>query len=116
MNKIYVLTKRPGEAPRHVWVSDTHENLLRYVGAELLECVPIASDLCILCDQKARATGKPLNVTVCGLPIMGDLIICGYTGKKDRKYTDLPCDWKRLKQLYPQLWIKPERLEKGVSK
>ena len=43
-------------------------------------------------------------------------IICGYTGKKDRKYTDLPCDWKRLKQLYPQLWIRPERLEKGVSK
>lgn len=109
MNKIYVLTKRPGEPPRRVWISDTLENLQRFVGG-YIEIVHIASDLVLICDEEGRLKNKPYNCTLLGAPFVGDIIICGTRGEE---LDSLPCDRKRLKQYFPQLWIRPERLEKG---
>ena len=57
-DKIYVAVKRPGEPPRHVWMSNSLENFQRYVGG-YIETVTVATDLVIICNEEGRLMGLP---------------------------------------------------------
>lgn len=98
--KIYVAAKRPGAIPRHVWITNSLENLQAYVGG-YIETVTLASDLVIICNEEGRLEGLPYNCTICGVDFVGDIIIAG---AEDDEFADLPCDWETLKTLFPQLW------------
>ena len=49
--KISVLIKGPGKNPRHVWISNTLENLQKTVGG-YIESVTLATDMCIICNEE----------------------------------------------------------------
>ena len=100
MSIISVLTKRPGEIPRHVNISNTLENLQRYVGG-YIETVTIASDLVIICNEEGLLHGLPYNCTIAGCQFVGEIIICGVKGDE---FADLPCSWKTMKTVFKNLW------------
>ena len=102
-DKIYVAAKRPGEPPRHVWMSNSLENFQRYVEG-YIETVTLMEDLVIICNEEGRLKGLPYNCTVCGADFVGDIVIAGVKGDE---FSDLPCDWKTLKLVFPQLWEVP---------
>ena len=99
-DKIYVAVKRPGELPRHVWMANSLENFQRYVGG-YIETVTLATDLVIICNEEGRLRELPYNCTICGVDLVGDIVIAG---AKDDEFADLPCNWKTLKTLLPSLW------------
>ena len=99
-DKIFVAVKRPGEPPRHVWMSNSLENFQRYVGG-YIEAVTVASDLVIICNEEGRLMGLPYNCTVCGCDFVGDIV---FVGVKGDEFADLPCDWKAFKMMFGNLW------------
>ena len=107
MEKIFVLTKRPGCAPRHVWVSNSLEALQKAVGG-YIETVTIAEDLVILCDEEGRLKDKPYNCTICGVDFVGDIVMAGVAGEE---FADLPTDWDGMKRAFPELWTEPKKQE-----
>lgn len=99
-DKIFVAVKRPGEPPRHVWMSNTLENFQRYVGG-YIEAVGVATDLVIICNEEGRLMGLPYNCTVCGYDFAGDIVFAGVKGEE---FVDLPCNWKTFKMAFGNLW------------
>lgn len=102
--KISVLIKEPGKSPRHVWISNTLENLQKTVGG-YIETVTLFSDLVIICDEEGRLKGKAPCCTVCGVDLVGTIIFAGVEGDE---FSDLPADYQTMKRLFPQLWDKAE--------
>lgn len=99
-DKIYVATKRPGQPPRHVWVTNSLSALQKAVDG-YIETVTLATDLVIICNEEGRLMGLPHNCNICGVDFVGDIVIAGVKGEE---FADLPCDWATLKQLFPALW------------
>ena len=99
-DKIYVAVKRPGQPPRHVWMSNTLENFQRYVEG-YIETFTLAEDLVIICNEEGRLMRLPYNCTVCGVDFVGDII---FAGVRDDEFADLPCDWKDFKTMFANLW------------
>lgn len=95
-DKIRAISKRPGCPPRSVWVSNTLENLQRYVGG-YIETVTFATDMCVICDEEGRLKGKPYNCTICGVDFVGDILLVGVKGED---FADLPIDFQRAKELF----------------
>ena len=101
MKKISVWIKRPGSPPRHVWVSDTLNNLQKLVGG-YIETVTLADDLVVICNEEGRLRGLPFNCQFGDtLSFVGDIIIAGI---KEDEFADCPLDVKGMKKLFPQLW------------
>lgn len=100
MEKIFVWIKRPNEPPRHVWISNTLENLQRNVGG-YIETVTLAPDLVVICNEEGRLRGLPHNCEICGVDFVGDIIITGISGED---FADCPLDSKQLKKQFPDLW------------
>ena len=101
MNKIYVWVKRPGSPPRHVWVSDTLNNLQKLVGG-YIETVTLADDLVVICNEEGRLKGLPFNFRISEtLSFVGDVVFVGIKGEE---FADCPLDVKGMKKLFPQLW------------
>lgn len=100
MEKIKVITKRPGGVPVSTYISPTLENLQRYVGG-YIETVTLAADCVIICDEEGRLKGKEYNCTVCGITFVGDIIVAGVRGDA---FADLPVDFETMKSLLPDLW------------
>ena len=103
MDKIKVITKRPGGAPASVWITPTLKNLQAYVGG-YIETVTLALDCVIICDEEGRLKGKPHNCFIAGVDFVGEIIIAGVDGEE---FADLPVTWDECKQLFPQLWRTP---------
>lgn len=86
MNKIRVLIKEPGKAPRSVWISPTKENLEKHVGGMIVNTF-ISYDTVLI----SRA----------GTEFAGTLIFAGADGKG---YADLMRSPGAMKKLFPSLW------------
>lgn len=100
MSKIRVLTKRPGERPRHVWIENSLENLQGYVGG-YIEAVTIAEDLVVICNREGRLMRLPFNCRILNKGFCGPVILCGKSGDV---FAGLPTDYKTMQQLFPGLW------------
>ena len=92
MNKIRVLIKEPGKAPRSVWISPTKENLEKHVGGMIVNTF-ISSDVVLISRANAKFAGEGLT--------FGTLIFAGTDGKG---YADLPRSPGAMKKLFPSLW------------
>ena len=100
MDKIYVWTKKPGDPPRHVWMSPSLKNLQRYVGG-YIETVTISSDMVVICNEESRLLRLPHNCEIYGIDFVGDII---FVGIQEDEFADCPVDAKAMKQLFPHLW------------
>lgn len=104
MGMISAITKRPGQPPRHVNVSNKLETLQKNVGG-YIECVRLATNLVILCDEEGRLKNKPFNCTICGYGFWGDILI---VGADEDEFADLPVKYEVIKALLPKLWEGPD--------
>lgn len=99
-DKIRVLSKRPGQLPRSVWMANSLKNFQTAVGG-YIETVTLAEDLVIICNEEGRLMGLPYNCDICGVSFVGDIIIAGVNGEE---FADLPIDYKSAKRLFGWLW------------
>lgn len=100
MDKINVITKRPGGKPASVWVIPSLENLRAYVGG-YIETVTLADDLVVICNEEGRLMGLPHNCTICGVDFCGDIIIAGVD---DEDFAHIPLPFAAMKAVLPDLW------------
>ena len=104
--KISALVKRPGQPPRHVWVTDGLEALQKAVGG-YIECIT-RGEFVVICDEEGRLKGKEYNCTVFGYRLVGDIVIVGRDlddeGNDTGELADLPYKWDEIKEIFPQLW------------
>lgn len=98
--KISVLSKRPGELPRHVRVENNLKNLQNYVGG-YIETVTLVTDCAVICNEEGRLMEMPYNCTIAGVDFVGPIPICGVAGEE---FADLPLAWKECKQVFASLW------------
>lgn len=99
-DKIRVLSKRPGQPPRSVWMANSLENFQTAVGG-YIEVVTLAEDLVIICNEEGRLKGLPYNCDICGVSFVGDII---FVGVKDEEFADLPINYKAAKEMFGWLW------------
>ncbi len=96
MEKINVIIKRADEPIGHkTAVSNTLKNLQNHVGGHI-ECVPIATDLVIICNEEGRLKNLPFNCRICGIGFVGDIIIAGVDGEE---FSDVPITFDTYKRL-----------------
>lgn len=98
MCKIRALVKRPDEEIGHITnISSSLGNLQRTVGG-YIECVTIAKDAVIICNEEGRLLGLPDNCCVFGESAAGfkfKSAFCGtiiVLGTKGYEFCDLP-EW-----------------------
>ena len=99
---IRVLSKRPGQPPRSVWMANSLENFQTAVGGHI-EAVTLAEDMAILCNEEGRLLGLPHNCEVCGVDFVGDIV---FVGVKGEEFADLPLSYGQMKLLFRGLWEK----------
>lgn len=75
------LKVEPGRIPELIEIENELEALQDAVGGDV-ECVTIASDAAILCDEEGLLKGKPVNFTFCGLTIVGTALFEGVDGEE----------------------------------
>lgn len=100
MDKIHVITKKPGGKPASVWITPALENLQAYVGG-CIETVTLAEDLVIICNEEGRLRGLPQNCTICGVDFCGDIIIAGVSGEE---FSSIPVPFVTMRAVFPDLW------------
>jgi len=105
-NKIYVLVKDPGGRPRHVWISNTLENLQRTVDG-WIETVTLTREtdeypgIVLIANEEGIPLGLEYNADIYGIKVYGTFILAGC---KDEEFVSLPIDWDDMKKLFPMLW------------
>ena len=99
-DKIRVLSKRPGQPPRSVWMANSLKNFQNAVGG-YIEAVTLAKDMAIICNEEGLLKDLPYNCTICGVDFCGDIILVGVKGDE---FADLPLEYKDMKSLFPWLW------------
>lgn len=104
MKKISALSKRPGEPPRHVWVSNNLEALQKAVEG-YIEAITVSRgdgrDLVIICNEEGKIRGMAHNVTIYGEDFVGPILVVGVDGED---FDDLPLTWQEMKTLYSEFW------------
>ena len=84
MKKISALSKRPGEPPRHVWVSNNLEALQKAVEG-YIEAITVSRgdgrDLVIICNEEGKIRNMEYNATICGEDFVGPILIVGVDGE-----------------------------------
>lgn len=98
--KISVIIKEPDKNPRHVYISNTLENLQKTVGG-YIETVTLCSDLVVICNEEGKIKKLPYCCTIAHQDFVGPVIICGISGES---FSDIPCEYKTMKKIFSQLW------------
>lgn len=101
MRKLSVFAKRPDSKLYHTAISDSLENLQRFVGGPI-EVVAITSDVIIICNENGKIDGvSKYNCTILGEQFFGPLIFCGVNGED---FADIPVSFEVFKVVLPQLF------------
>ena len=80
------IRKKPGCEPEIVEVENTLKALQAEVGG-YIETVTIANDAVIICNEEGRILGLPDNGRVCGVDVVGTVLIVGTKGEE---FCDVP--------------------------
>lgn len=80
------IRKKPGCEPEIIEVENTLKALQAEVGG-YIETVTIASDAVIICNEEGRILGLPDNGRVCGVDVVGTVLIVGTKGEE---FCDVP--------------------------
>ena len=79
MRKIKVWTKKPGEPPKQVWISNTLKSLQELAGG-YIETVTLMKDFAVICNEEGRIRKLPYNCKIRGIDFVGPIIIVGIYG------------------------------------
>ena len=71
----------PGAQPEIIEVDNTLAALQTEVGG-YIETVTIASDAVVICNEEGRILGLPDNGRVCGVDVVGTVLIVGTKGEE----------------------------------
>lgn len=106
-HKISVLIKEPGKNARKTSVSNSLENLQKWVGG-YIETVTAGlwvdkhlKNFCVICNEEGRLKGLKPNCIVLGQSFVGTILICGVDGEE---FADLPVSYQEAKRIWPYLW------------
>lgn len=80
------IRKKLGCAPEIIEVENTLKALQDEVGGHI-EVVTVASDTAIICNEEGRILGLPDNGRVCGVDVVGTVLIVGTKGEE---FCDVP--------------------------
>lgn len=75
------IRKKPGCAPEIIEVDNTLKALQQEVGG-YIETVTVASDTAIICNEEGRILDLPNNGRVCGVDVVGTVLIVGTKGEE----------------------------------
>lgn len=93
--KIKAYVKRPDSDWYSTWLSDSLENLQRFVGG-YIETVTLAEDVVIVCNEEGKLRRLPYNCTIAGEPFVGTIFACGVDGEE---FADMPISLKEWKEV-----------------
>ena len=79
-NQILVVIKEPGQAPRVEPLFDNTLDAFKEAVGGWIECVTIADDLVIICNEEGKLRGLPFNVEVLGALLVGTIVVAGVKG------------------------------------
>lgn len=107
IKKINVFIKEPGQKPKHVWISNSDENIQKWLGGKP-KFYGLSTDVDIVCNEDMVFSNLHFNCTICGVQFFGTIIFAG-TGSGDQ-IESLPeeIDIKFMKQMFPNLWKEGE--------
>ena len=74
------LSKKPREGWKVTEIQNELEALQQAVGGHL-ESVSLWADACVLCNEEGRIKGMPYNTTICGVSLVGPILIVGTAGE-----------------------------------
>lgn len=98
--KIKMFCKRPDSLGYMTYISDTLENLQRYVGGyiETITIHGLGKDkdqtVVVICNEEGKLRRLPYNCKVLGEPIMGDFLIAGVNGEE---FADIPISIREVR-------------------
>lgn len=101
MEKIYVIAKEPGKKARHIWISNSLENLQRFVGGWIETFYPKAGGVMIV-NEEGAINGMMPNCRIDGVTLYGEIIYAG--ADAEGNFADCPLTWAQAKKVYPELF------------
>lgn len=84
-----VIIKKPFEKPKVIEIENKLSTLQEAVGGPI-EVLPIAEDICVLCNEKGKLLGLPHNIVLCRDILVGTILIVGVAGEE---FCDLSDFW-----------------------
>lgn len=102
MSKIRILALPVDREPYITNISNTLENMQRFVGGYIeTETILQDPEVVLVCDEEGLLKGRAVNPSVpdlqpyvgWGLKIVGDCFFCGVAGED---FADLPDKWKNI--------------------
>ena len=112
MSVLKMIAKRPDTKPYVTNISDTLENLQKFVGG-YIEVVSVCSQvidengewlqpgMAIICNEEGRLKDFEYNCEVDGVSYVGDIL---FVGTKGDEFCDIPVDFQEFKRMFPELW------------
>ena len=92
--EIRILVKEPGKPWKKETIQNTLEALQEWVGGNI-ECLTVASDACVICNEEGLKTGLPYNCCFIGAGFYGTILLVGTDGEE---FTDLMVDLKAIEK------------------
>lgn len=83
------IIKKPFEKPKVIEIENELSALQEAVGGPI-EVLPIAEDICVICNKEGEHLGLPHNIVLCGDVIVGTILIVGVAGEE---FCDLSDFW-----------------------
>ena len=71
-----IIMKKPGEKPEVIEIENKLSALQEAVGGHI-EVLPIAEDICVICNEEGKLLGLPRNIVLCGDALVGTILIVG---------------------------------------
>lgn len=84
-----IIMKKPGEKPEVIEIENKPFTLQEAVGGPI-EVLPIAEDICVICNKEGEHLGLPHNIVLCGDILVGTILIVGVAGEE---FCDLSDFW-----------------------
>ena len=85
-DEIRILVKEPGERWKEETIPNTLEALQEKVDG-YIECLTVASNACVICNEEGRITGLPYNCCFMGAEFCGTILL---VGTDEDEFTDCP--------------------------
>lgn len=100
MSSISVYIKEPHKPARHVNISDSLQNLQKWVDG-YIDIYSLPFDLAVICNDEGAIRGLDRNCMICGAWFYGTVILAG---RKGEELTDCPLDIKTARAYFPDLF------------
>lgn len=79
-NQILVIIKEPGKDPRTDPLFDNTLEAFQEAVGGYIETVTVATDICLVVNEEGRIQNLPYNLTLCGMPLFGTVIVASFSG------------------------------------